>query len=189
MPPPRLNHSDFWIGKEMDSASEQVFFRNKIGVEDAKKFAVSGSQSYGKGASLKASPINPMDPLDVETALPQFLSTRRGDLPCLIRRIVKHLNLEKLLWIIEFAHGTDQPLGDVDFIENRQLDRHLRQFLKVAGRNRWPLTVFQIQINNEIAMDPISGKPNEHTQITGRPDNMSDAFLHGDCYGCEWITQ
>ena len=38
-------------------------------------------------------------------------------------------------------------------------------------------------------MDPIGGKPDEHAQVTSRPDNMSDAFLHGDCYGCEWMTQ
>jgi hypothetical protein len=38
-------------------------------------------------------------------------------------------------------------------------------------------------------MDPISGKPDEHAQVTSRPDNMSDAFLHGDCFGCEWMTQ
>ena len=32
-------------------------------------------------------------------------------------------------------------------------------------------------------MDPIGGKPDEHAQVTGRPDNMSDALLHEDCYG------
>jgi len=69
----------------MDGAFKQVFFRNKIGVEDAKKFAFGSAKSDGKGASLKAGPISPMDPLDVEPALPQFLRTRRGNLACLIR--------------------------------------------------------------------------------------------------------
>src|SRR5262249_2962889 len=85
MPPPRLNHSDFWIGKEMDGAFEQVFFRNKIGVEDAKKFAFRSSEAHCEGAGLKAGPISPMNPLDVETPLAQFLRTRRCDLTCLIR--------------------------------------------------------------------------------------------------------
>src|SRR5512133_220349 len=85
MPPPRLNHSDFWIGKEMDGAFEQILFRNKISVEDAKKFAFRSSESHREGASLKAGTISAMDPLDVETALPQFLSTLRGNLACLIR--------------------------------------------------------------------------------------------------------
>src|SRR4030095_15070612 len=73
MPPPRLNHSDFWVGKEMDGAFEQVFFGNKIGVEDAKKFAFRSSKSHGEGASLESGAIRPMDPLDVETALAPFL--------------------------------------------------------------------------------------------------------------------
>src|SRR6476620_12023865 len=84
MAPPRLNHSNFWIGKEMDGAFEQVLFRNKIGVEDAKKLALRSSESDPEGASLEAGPISPMGPLDVETALAQFLSTRRGNLACLI---------------------------------------------------------------------------------------------------------
>ena len=69
----------------MDGAFEQVLFRNKIGVEDAKKLALRSSESDPEGASLKAGPISPMGPLDVETALAQFLCTRRGDPACLIR--------------------------------------------------------------------------------------------------------
>src|SRR5258707_14722046 len=116
MTPPRLNHSNFWIGKEMDGAFEQVFFRNKIGVEDAKKLALRSSESDPEGASLKAGPISPMDPLDVETALAQFLCTGRRDLACLIRSIIQHLDLQKLLRIIEFTHATEQPFGNVPFI-------------------------------------------------------------------------
>src|SRR5882757_10499241 len=85
MSPPRLNHADFWIGKEMNGAFEQVLFRNKIGVQDAKKFAFRSSESPRERASLKAGPVSPMDPLHAETALAQFLSTRRGNLACLIR--------------------------------------------------------------------------------------------------------
>ena len=85
MPPPRLNHSDFWIGKEMDGAFEQVLFRNKIGVEDAKKFAFRSSESHREGAGLKAGAISPMNPLDIEAALAQFLRTHRGNLACFVR--------------------------------------------------------------------------------------------------------
>src|SRR6266481_4810329 len=82
MPPPSLNHSNFWIGEEMDGPFKQVFFWNKIGVEDAKRFAFRSSKSHGQGASLKSGAISTMDPLDIETALPQFLRTGRGNLAC-----------------------------------------------------------------------------------------------------------
>jgi hypothetical protein len=85
MAPPSLNHPDFWIGKEMDGPFEQVFFRNKIRVKDAKKFAFRSSKSDREGTSLKASPIGPMDPLNVETALAQLLCTCRGNLARFIR--------------------------------------------------------------------------------------------------------
>src|SRR5262245_19220524 len=85
MTPSRLNHSDLWIGEEMNGAFEQIFFGHKISVEDAKKFAFRSSKSAGKGTSLKACPIGPMNPLDVETALAQFLRTRGGNLACFVR--------------------------------------------------------------------------------------------------------
>src|SRR5262249_46788456 len=85
MPPPRLNHPHFGIRKEMNGAFEQVFFWNEIGIEDAKKFAFRSGKSRREGARLKAGSISPMDPLDVETALAQFLRTRRGNLACFIR--------------------------------------------------------------------------------------------------------
>src|SRR5438132_11050422 len=99
MPPPRLDHSNFWIGKEMDSAFEQVLFRNKIGVEDAKKLALRSSESHPESASLKAGPISPMDQMNVETALSQFLSTSLGDLSCLIHCIDLTLDLLTLQMI------------------------------------------------------------------------------------------
>src|ERR1700745_3302710 len=82
MPPPRLNHSNFWIGKEMDGAFKQILFRNKIGVEYAKKFAFRSSESHLKGARLKSSAISAMDPLDIKAVLPQILGTGRGNLAC-----------------------------------------------------------------------------------------------------------
>src|SRR4030095_16560891 len=59
------------------------------------------------------------------------------------------------------------------------LHRDLWQFFKMTRRDRCSLPVFQVQIDDEIAMDAVSGQSNEHTQITNRPDNVSEASLHG----------
>src|SRR4030095_70601 len=85
MTPSGLDHPYFWIGEEMDGPFEQVFFRNKIGVEDAQKLALRSSESHRKRASLKASPISAMDPMDIKAALAQFFGTLRGYLPRFIR--------------------------------------------------------------------------------------------------------
>src|SRR5215475_8883866 len=85
MTPSGLDHPYFWIGEEMDCPFEQVFFGNKIGVEDAQKLALRSSESYSKRASLKARPISAMDAMDIKTALTQFFRTLRGDFPRFIR--------------------------------------------------------------------------------------------------------
>src|SRR5215831_52990 len=180
MPPARLDHSDLRIGEEMDGALEQVLLRNKIGVQDAKKFTFRSSEPDRQCASLKAGAVSPMNALYVKTALAQFPRARGGDVAGLVRRIVQDLDLQKFLRVIEFAHGTEQPLGHVHFVEDRQLHRHFRQLLEVERRHRWPLPVFQVQIDNEIAMNPISREPDEDAQVANRPDDMSDAFLHGE---------
>src|SRR5262249_9194266 len=85
MTPASLDHSNLRIGKEMDRAFKEVLFRHKVGVQDAKKFTFRSSKSHGKGASLESGAISPMDPLDVETTLPQFLGTNRSDFARIIR--------------------------------------------------------------------------------------------------------
>src|SRR4029434_7297779 len=81
--------------------------------------------------------------------------------------------------IIQFAHGTNQTLRNVHFVKDRKLYRDLWQLFKMTRRERCSLPVFQVQIDDEIAMDAVSGQSNEHTQITNRPDNVSEASLHG----------
>ena len=66
----------------MDGPFKQVFFWNKIGVEDAKKFAFRSSESHLKGASLKSSAISAMDPLDVKAVLAQFLGGIAASVVC-----------------------------------------------------------------------------------------------------------
>ena len=125
-----------------------------------------------------------MNALNVKTALPQFVGAGGRDFAGLINRIVQHLDLEKLPWIVQFAHGTKQTLGYVHLVKNWQLHRHRRQLFKVTGRNRCALPVFEIQINDEVAMDTVRRKTDEHTQIADGPDNVSEASLHWSFHRC-----
>src|SRR5205823_14589792 len=44
-------------------------------------------------------------------------------------------------------------------------------------------------INDEVAMDAISRQTDEHTQIADRPNNVSEASLHGSFRRCQWLRQ
>src|ERR1700704_2216104 len=53
MPPARLDHANFWIGKEMNGAFEQIGLRHKIGVENTNEVAGGGLQAGRECTRLK----------------------------------------------------------------------------------------------------------------------------------------
>ena len=85
MSPARLDHSDPWVGEEMDGPLEQVLLWNKIGVQYANKFAFRSGESDRKRASLEAGAISPMNALYIKAALAQLLRTRGCDFARFIR--------------------------------------------------------------------------------------------------------
>src|SRR6266568_439962 len=109
-----------------------------------------------------------------------------GNLAGLIGRIVQHLDLEKLPRIVQFAHGTEQTLSHVNLVKDWQLHCHFWQSFKITSWDRCALPVFEIQIDDEVAMDTVRREADEHTQITDGPDNVSEASLHGSFRGCRW---
>ena len=58
----------------------------------------------------------------------------------LIRGVVQYLNLEQLTRVVDFARGTNDALGDVELVEERQLNRdeRIRAEPAVAPRLRTP---------------------------------------------------
>src|SRR6266446_3947068 len=189
MPPARLDHANSWIGEKINCALEQVRLRNKIGVENTDKLAFRGVESNSERTRFETSAIDAMNELDVEAATAQFVRARGGDLARIVGRIIQHLNLEKFSRIIQFADRAQQTLDHVNFVKDRQLHRHLRQLLKAAGRDRLALSVFEKEINDEIAMDAVGGQTDEHTQIADRPNNVTEASLHGASRSCRWLRQ
>ena len=186
MSPTRLNHSDFRIGEKINGAPEQVGLRDKIGVENTDKIAFGKLESCGESTRFEASAINAMDELDIETAPAQFVRAGRSQFPSIIGRIIQHLNLEKLSRVVQFADGAKQTLDHVNFVKDRQLHRHLRQLFKSPGRDGLAVPVFEKQVDNEIAMDAVGRKTNEHAQVADRPDNVS-ASLHVAFRSCPLV--
>src|ERR1700730_272866 len=179
MPPARLDHADSWIGEKINCALEQARLRNKIGVENTDKLAFRGVESDSERTRFETSAIDAMNELDVEAATPQFVRARGGNLARIVGRIIQHLNLEKFSRIIQFADRVQQTLDHVNFVKDRQLHRHLRQLVKAPGRDQLAPSVFEKEINDEVAMGDVGGKTNEDTQIADRPDNVTEASLHG----------
>jgi hypothetical protein len=187
MAPPALNHADLGIGEKMDRPLKQVWRRNEIGIENANKLTGSRLEPDCERTGLEAGPIHAMYQLNIEPALPQFLRAGSGYLAGIVGGIVQHLDLEQISRIIELADRTQKAFYHINFIKNRQLDRHFGQLPKLAGRNRGPLAVLQEKINDEIPVNAVGRQADEHGEVTRRPNDITEASLHK--VGCQVLRQ
>ncbi len=178
MTPARLNHADGRIGKEMDGALEQVRLGDEICVEDANVFALGRGEPRLEGAGLEPGPVGSMNQFNIEPATLQFGHARRGQLTGIVRRIVEDLNLEPIFRIIDLTDRPEKALHHVDFIEDRQLHRHVRQLLEPASRHRRAFPMLQEQVNDYIPMDSVSGEAEQHAHVAHCPDDRGEASLH-----------
>src|SRR6267143_1276637 len=187
MAPATLNHADFRIGEKMDRALEQIWRRDKIGVQNADEFPCSRFKSGRERTCLETGPVDPVNELNIETALPQFIGARSGHFPCVISGIVQHLDLEQLARVIELADRAQKAFHHVNFIKNRKLNRDLWQLPKPAGWNGRAFAVLQEKINDEIPVNAVGRETNEHGEVTRRPNHIAEASLHK--VGCQLLRQ
>ena len=187
MSPTRLDHSDFRISKKLNSAPEQVWLWDKIGVENTDKITFGRHEAGSESTGFETGAIDAMNELNVEAAPAQFVRAGRSQLPRIIGRIIQHLNLKKLPRVVQFADGAKQALDHVNFVKDRQLHRHLRQLFKSPGRDGFTVPVFEKQVDYEVAMDSVGRKTNEHAQVADRPDNVSEASLHVAFRSCPLV--
>ena len=187
MTPAGLDHADLWIGEKMDRVLKQIWRRNKIGVEDANKLARGRFESGCERSRLESGPINAMNQLNIEAALPQFVGARSSHFPCIVGGIVQDLDLQQFSRIIELADRAQKAFHYVNFVKNRKLNGHSRQLPKPARRNHCAFAVFQEEINDEIPVNAVSREAEEHGEVTRRPNHIAEASLHK--VGCQLLRQ
>src|SRR4051794_27983892 len=112
-----------------------------------------------------------MDQFDVEPLTLKLGNAGRGKIARVIGRVVEDLDLELVLRVIDFAHRAQQSFYDVDFVENRELHRHDRQLVEMAGGDRAATAVLQEQINDDIPVNPVCGEADQHTHVADRPND------------------
>jgi len=170
MPPAGLDHADFRIGEKMDRLLKQVWRRDEIGIENANKLTGSRFETDCERTGLESGPVDAMNQLNIEAALPQFFGARSSHLARIVGRIVQHLDLQTIARVIQFADRAQQSLDHINFVEDGQLHGHDRQFFKSAGRHGLPFPILEKKVNNKIAVDAVSRKADEHAEITDCPD-------------------
>src|SRR4051812_44295412 len=189
MAPTCLNHADRRVGEEMNGALQQFRLRNEIRVQYADELTFGPLKPQLQGSRLETCPVLAVDQIDIEPAAAQFFCALSSYISRVVGGIIQDLDLEKFAGIIELAYGPQQPLNDVNFIKNRQLDRNFRQPIEPACRSRLVLPVFEEQIDDEIAMNPVRRQAEEHAEITECPNYVAEISLHLASRSCRWLRQ
>ena len=187
MTPSRLDHSDLRIREKMDRPVQQVRGRDEIGIENANELASGRFEPSRKRTGLEPGPVDPMNQLNIEAALSQCFHARRSHLPRIVGGIVQHLDLQQISRVIQFADRAQKALHYVNLIKNRKLNRYFGQLPKLAGRDRCAFAVLKEEINDEIPVNAVGRKADEHGEVTRRPNHRAEASLHK--VGCQLLRQ
>ncbi len=94
-----------------------------------------------------------------------------------VGRVVEHLDLEKLARIIDGAHRGDQPIGDVHFVVQRQLNRHDRLRIERRAGLRLLIAITQIEINEVVPMPAVDGENDEDEKVCAERQRLCNRHV------------
>ncbi|MEY2601540.1 MAG: hypothetical protein QOJ36_859 [Verrucomicrobiota bacterium] len=178
MTPPGLDHADLRIGEKMDCPLKQIWRGDEVGIENANKLTGGRFEPDCERTGLESGPVDAMNQLNIEAALSQCFRTRCSHLARIVGRIVQHLDLQQISRVIELTDRTQKALDYVNFVKNWKLDRYSWQLPEMAGRDRCAFAVLQEEINDEIPVNAVGRKADEHGEVTRRPNHRAEASLH-----------
>ena len=165
--PARLHQRDLLVGEVIDGARQEVGLRNEVGVEDRDELAARDLQALVERAGLVAGAIRAVDVLDVDALHRMATHGELRDLLRLVRRIVQHLDLEQLARIFDLADSIDQPIDDIHFVVERQLDGDDRKRVERRLRHRLLALVLHVDVHQVVPVPSIDSEDEENEEISG----------------------
>jgi hypothetical protein len=172
VPPARLHHPHFGIGKLRQGALQEVGGSDEVGVEDGDELAARDMEPRFEGPGLVADPVDAVQILDVEALGGEAAHGQLGDLPRLVGRIVEHLNLEPVLRVVQRADRLDQPVDDVHLVEDGELNRNDGQRVGQGQRLRNVVPVLHVQINKVVPMPAVDSQDDQDEKIGGENQRL-----------------
>ena len=130
VPPACLDHADLRIGDEVRNDLEQkVGLGKKVGVEHGDEVALGHFETRVEGAGLEAGAIGAMHVGDFEVRLgvAKLGDVGAGEGFGFVGRVVEDLNLERAARIANGRDVVEQTGDDGGFVEDGQLNRHVRE--------------------------------------------------------------
>ncbi len=152
---------------------QEVGPRDEIGVEDGDELTARHLQAGLERTRLVPGPIGAVDVVDVDAFGREAADRRLGNGPRLVGRVIEHLDFQQLARVIDAAHRIDQPIRDVHFVVERQLDGDSRQGTQRRERQRVLVPVPHVQVDQVIAVPPVNCENNQDEEIRGQREGLS----------------
>src|ERR1700751_2545146 len=178
MTPASLNHAHLGICKVINTLFQNVRRRQEIGIQNEEKFAFCLLKSVVQGPGFEPYTILSPQHNGIKSLCPELGNFALRNLVRFIRRIVKNLDLQFFNRVLNFTDRFQQTLDYVNFVVNRKLDRYHRQVVKSSRGRRLAMPVLEIKMNDQISVDAIGRKNENHEKIADRPKQHPGFSMH-----------
>jgi len=137
--PARLHHADVRLAEMGHEPRQEITRRDEVGVEDADELPTRALEAASSAPALYPRRSVRCRYLMSTPSAAKAKTPHRElrNTPRLVGRVVQHLDLQTLARVLDPADGLDQSVGDVHFVEERQLDRDERCWI-IGGRRPVP---------------------------------------------------
>ena len=162
----------------MDRALQDVGAGQEVRVEDEDVLPLGDVHAVLERAGLETRAVDAMNMGNVQARGPQGGDFALDEFARVGRGIVEHLDFEPFPRIIEGVDGAQQPLGDVTFVKDGQLDRDHRQPRKRGRGLRRAAAVLQKEIDDPPAMNAVRRETEQNRHVAERPQNLAKMSGH-----------
>ena len=163
--PADLHETDSGILEAAEGLLEEVLGHDEVGVEDDDELTGRGLQPFVEGARLVAGAIGAVKVVDVEALALIALDEAPRERNRLVRRVVEDLDLEQVLRIADPADRFEQPLDDVELVEDGKLDGDPGKNLGQRKRTGALVAVPEVEVHHHVTVETQDGKDDEGEEV------------------------
>src|SRR3989304_4428403 len=160
--PPRLHHTNGRIGKIGHAPLEEIRVGQKVGIENRYELSLCKHNTLSKSAGFVSISPGAVQQLRRITPAAKLIYTFLCNACGLVRRIIKHLYLQFIFWIVHLRNFFYQAFHHIELIVYRKLYSNHRVIRK---NRRLFLLPFPVEIGKDKAVVAVDEKNKQDQKI------------------------
>jgi hypothetical protein len=128
-----LDEAGFPIGEMREQTAEEVGRRNEITVKDRDELTVGGRHRIAESTGFVTLTDLAADHIDPDSFRSQLTRNAIDEFAGFIGRVIEDLDLMEMMRVIKRSDSPDRPLGDIEFVVERELGGDFREICGFSG--------------------------------------------------------